>query len=983
MPAVTRTQNVNADSWYITASGSNFGNGKGDRMGVGRMYASSVDWQTRFGIRIPRGTLFDGVLSADAITAFDLWFRVANAGDCDDIGSAVRFFLERGTTALSENSENGRCVGSTGGASPAARWPGPTRTATDRAFYSGAPNNGQWIRVNALALGKWWYANQTVTELVLVAIAANNAGTDHEENTQSRRLLVHTTQSSGNAPYAQLVFDNNTAPNAPTDLSPADGSTIASTNGTSATVSGRHTDPDGDASTAYQAQWWPSAATDDEAGNVSGATVTKDQTVTTTTANNGLRSHSFTSLPARTAGKWRMRFKDASLWGAWSRLRAATTAYQPAAPTQPSVTPGTLTPDFSASISSSDSSDYITAAEVIVYQDPAQGQTITKWASGKQAIGGTSNRYVLTYQGTALTYSQQYRWITRIWNRDDVASEFTGNLYFRQVEAVGPTIQIRVGSTNYPADLSTKIDTRTPTIRVSDPGLNNINQAQVRLYSPSGTLLHDFGLESFTSAAHRDFVVPSGVWDWGQEPLVDARIRVTGNADPGPYTEQRRIHLNAAPGSPYPLSVSTAGAVVRSDGVVVVDAATPTVVAPFRDLDLDLGYTEAPTRSEFEVRTLADAYFGASPYIDSSAPIATSLTLPTLTAETTYKVRANFDDSAAVRSAWSEYLYVKRSTKPELTLVSPANGSTITAPRPTIIYSYNSAGGKAQAYRRIRASIGGAEIYNTGSVATVATTHRLPAGVLTQTGVTVDFEVESTDTDGLTATLTFSVTTNFTEPPALTGLTLTPDPDSASMVIEWDASGLSNDEFSSYLVGYRVGGDWVEIADIEDKASTRYRFKGVPHNINVQVRVRQDNGFLTSAAVIESEMVERRGYVRVGSDGVDDIRYVRIGGHSGEPSTTTEVSEPPFGGTIVSTWGSHGYRGQFQVFMPPDSDVLSAFRDDMRLGRSVWLKFPKGDARLVRVTAVPDTDREVGYRDIGVTYVSITPTDADYGAVEA
>ncbi|HVM30765.1 MAG TPA: hypothetical protein VM305_08385 [Candidatus Limnocylindrales bacterium] len=612
--AQTRTSNVDLDTWVQQAGGGNYGNGLGNRLQVGYAVFEAGSGAGRVLLRIPLGTVTNGVYTAgqlagvtaaEQIIGYWLNLRVRGTQGCFSMGSGPRFWIEKLTAAFTENSgSTGECTQYASGSST-GRFPGPTHSTTDRVKYDGVPAIDSWLRIAITAMVRAaWAAKETELRVRLIAA---DASTGYDETTAARRISFYSRHTTS-VPYGEASIETEVAPNAPSNMAPPANTVQGSTNGNTLTVSALHTHPEGKSSSHFQVEWYPTSATDQDPG-----TPLKTDTVTATTAHNATRSHTLTGLTPRTAGKWRIRFARVSgLWGPWSGLLQATPAYKPSA-TNPSVTPATLTPTGAISITSNDpAGEGATAIEWIVYQDTPSG-VVTKYASGKVSIGGLPTRPQITYGGSALAYGVKYRHRFRVWNKDDVASDQTGDLYFTQYEALGPTVQIRVGTTNHPADQTVKIDTRTPTVRVSDPGGGNIDQAQVRLYSPTGVLLHDFGLQSFSSAAFRDFVVPANLWDWGSEPMVDARARVAGNADPGPFSDQKRIRINAAPGAPYPVALAVEGGVQhvqQLDGEWVTSSSRPRLVIPFRDIDRDLGYDEYPRLREVEWQSSAAAVLG-------------------------------------------------------------------------------------------------------------------------------------------------------------------------------------------------------------------------------------------------------------------------------------------------------------------------------------------------------------------------------------
>lgn len=248
-----RTQLATLDSWFFNDGASNYGNGLGGRMIVGHTAFGTLTGTNRCAMRFPRGNLFDGIPNAAAITAFDIKLRVK--GGCAGIGGSVRFFLERATTALAENTEAVDCEVNTNGADKSKKWPGPDRNAIDRASYSGSPAADQWITVPALALGRSWFTAGW-SELVLVAIAANADLSDYDESTSSRRVAFYAGTGSpraGSIPYAEVEFGANQPPAKPTVSVSYPGSIGQFT------ATGSYDDPDGDTSPKFEALFTPDA----------------------------------------------------------------------------------------------------------------------------------------------------------------------------------------------------------------------------------------------------------------------------------------------------------------------------------------------------------------------------------------------------------------------------------------------------------------------------------------------------------------------------------------------------------------------------------------------------------------------------------------------------------------------------------------------------------------------------------------------------
>jgi hypothetical protein len=960
MALVTRTAVVDLDSWF-SQPGFSAGNGKGPRMYVGRTTVGSLTGPNRFAIRIPRGTLFDGVPNADLITAFDLLLRTQ--GGCDGNGTAIRLWAERATTALGENATTTDCGVSSAGAGNSVLWPGPDTVEDDRATYSGGAPSG-WVRVTALALGKWWFAHPEVTGLVVVFKAASSDLSALDEANTARRWSVYSRHTSS-APYAEMSFNNNLAPYAPSDLSPEDGALSSSTAGTSVAVTGRHLDPEGNAATKYQAQLFASGTTDEQADL--GAVRVKDETITATTAHAALRTHTFAGVAARTSFEWRIRFYDGQ-WGPWSLLRTITSAYKPTA-VNLRVEPGTTTPKLYASIQSSDPGDYITAVDEFIYQDPATGTTITKWAppGGHVEIGGSPNTSEVTYGGTTLLEGTQYRRRVVIYNRDGIPSDLTANTYFTPRAPVGPDV--------VPGDISTKLNTTQPTITLSDPGLANIDQKRVEWLDESGeVVLHDTGVVGFTSAASSTVQAPAGIYAAGQRPRGRAYIRITGQPNMGPARDFQ-LHLNSKPGAPYPTTVSGGQTVQRADGVWVTTDSTPDILFPFIDADEELGYTEAMTRQEVELRTAAEAHVAGSPFVDTTSPTEL-FTSPALTVEQTYHARARVDDNGALRSDFSEYAYIKYSAAPVLSAVTPANAATVTDPSPDWAWTYSHSGGSPQAAWRLQVLAGSTELYDTDWTPGTAATAHMPAFILPNATV-ITWTLSVRNADGLVATVTRTFTTAFTVPAALTSLTVTAEDEDKALLAIWSQSALPTNEFEAYIVEARTeGGQFRRVAYIVDKQVTAFRYLAAAHNRETIIRVRQTNGWMESPAIEESATLTAEGYWMRTASRLVELAHVT--GHGGDTVADKEIYEPPGRGEpLVLHWGARGYEGKFTL-MTNDQALIDELRGWKDAGELVMFKHPRGAVRYAFLTATPDSDAVADWANLDGSYIEVAASSAAF-----
>jgi hypothetical protein len=465
-------------------------------------------------------------------------------------------------------------------------------------------------------------------------------------------------------------------------------------------------------------------------------------------------------------------------------------------------------------------------------------------------------------------------------------------------------------------------------------------------------------------------------------PSVYAAVRITGTLTIGTASEKFPFHVNATPGTPYPVSVSgDTQTVQRSDGVWVTTDDTPDILFPFRDTDLDLGYAEEPTRQEVEVRDSALAPFAASPYIDSSSPSET-FTSPTLDIEETYDFRATYDDTASVRSGWSERTYVKYSAAPDLGTVTPADSATITDPTETVAWTYSHSGGVPMASYQLTAFLDGGLIYDSGLVEEVTDSVDFAPFVLPNEE-DIDWTLVVYNTDGLSATISRTFTTDFTQPDPVTGLTATADLDRMALLIAWDESDLADEEFYDYEVwAKQAGGQFTLVATLTDKVDASVYYRAAPHNREVVIRVTQSNGWRSSeptelSVTLGGEDADHiYGYWDVGGDTALELTHIQHG--PGDTQAQIEQFTPP-GRTekVLLNWGATGYEGGYTL-LTDDRDQVLRLRRYKDTGEVRLFKTPYGAVRYVRYLSAPDTDRPVGWIDDSVSYIEVDPTSADF-----
>lgn len=186
--------------------------------------------------------------------------------------------------------------------------------------------------------------------------------------------------------------------------------------------------------------------------------------------------------------------------------------------------------------------------------------------------------------------------------------------------------------------------------------------------------------------------------------------------------------------------------------------------------------------------------------------VQTGKTVPDghLVPESSYDVRGQWGDAVApgVMGAASDWLTVKPSSPPIVTLSSPADAAVLTSPRPLLQWASTSPANKSRASRAVRVYRRVAnqdqEIYRFaltenlfGGAGSNGGNHQVPPYIL-RTGETYSWEADVVDSDGLLTTSAKRVFT-VTFPTVLPAgsFAVTPDVDRPRVALEWTASPTS------------------------------------------------------------------------------------------------------------------------------------------------------------------------------------------------
>lgn len=208
-------------------------------------------------------------------------------------------------------------------------------------------------------------------------------------------------------------------------------------------------------------------------------------------------------------------------------------------------------PTFSGNVSDPDAGDYITATQIVVYDD---GVTVEKWNSGGVASGGAVGSFSYTYGfvgginpgGTQpLAGNTFYRWIARTADKNGVWGPWSAQQRFKTNNAPNaPTLALVQTPT-------TDVKTLTPTVNVThsdvDPGDTVQYGYQVILEYNSGGQIWDSGALTFgalEAATTKPVQFPS-LPAWATSYRVRARTKDSNGAW-GPFSGYLTFTLHAA-----------------------------------------------------------------------------------------------------------------------------------------------------------------------------------------------------------------------------------------------------------------------------------------------------------------------------------------------------------------------------------------------------------------------------------------------------
>lgn len=333
-----------------------------------------------------------------------------------DTSSARTIRVARMTSDWGEGSDRGESLWSS-----AESW-GWNNRAT--AFTS----SGQGSLINSGYTEGTWYSVDVTTVVTAWFNGSANYGfilyNSDETSTGDGMEFYSRDRGSGYRPYLEIVYSTNTAPAAPTGLSPTGDALV---NSLVPNLTGTRSDPDaGDYITGYQINVYA----DD------GTTLIWDSGVLTPTAGATTFSKAYAGpgLTGSTFYKWTARTKDVGqLWGPYASLQRFKVNSAPNPPSvsitqTPTTDVMTLTPTINITHSDNDAPDY----NMYGYHVSVTGPSGVIWDSGDIDVSGSpASVKSFTYSGPALSWGTQYRITARTkdqngtWGADNSTLVFT------------------------------------------------------------------------------------------------------------------------------------------------------------------------------------------------------------------------------------------------------------------------------------------------------------------------------------------------------------------------------------------------------------------------------------------------------------------------------------------------------------------------------------------------------------------------------
>jgi len=825
---------------------------------------------------------------------------------------------------------------------------------------SGVISNGDQIDIDVTALIQYVISNPSFTfRGFLLRIDDEAAG-----STSSFAQLNARTNEAGStnslAPVLSVTYNSNTAPNAPTNLSPNSGTVV-----TAKTLTGTFSDPDaGDSMSSVQVQI---------ASDSGFASIIYDSGTVSSTGSTFSVTHT-AALTYNTTYYWRARTKDAAgLWGPYSAGDTFKQNTKPNTPTGLTPTGGAtvtgLTPTFSGTASDPDIGDSISTARIKVYRS---SDNVLMWDSGDFASGVASFTKQYGSGGTTyfnLSYGTSYYWVASVKDTNNSSSSNSSSSTFvTDVAGVtGMTPNTSNGSTGW-------VKTLTPSFNFVTPA--NMNQYTLKIYDTNNTLIRTVGPTAVspvaTTLATAYTYSGSPALEFGTRYQWTVTWRDTSNVTQ-PESPKAIFWTNAAP-------VANNISPANNQSITSIN---PEINVGFADQDLANGNSDAPTALSIEVSRATDSVImytmtkstSLSSVSNALSQGASGVTTTagaggvTLTKNIQYRYRSRYTDSSAAANAvgpYSDYVFFKPTDGPTISslAISASDLTTgkINNPIPEITYTFTGAFGKSQLSRRLRiieTSAANAVRFDSGFTLTSASTFDAPADIILN-NATYKFEVTVRDTDEVestTASVTYVALWN--APAVITGLEV--EQGNGTLKLTWDQSSeASFRKYNIYRRSYGSSDPYTLLTNIADIAVITYTDFSAGIGARYEYKITQtsqpvgsnavDSDIDATEVVVASSTSDNWWIVSKYNESINVELYV-----DSEDRTNPyqeEVFEPfGRGKKVVVRYAQYGVEGNISAYIPNDEtaikmpNIRKLFEENVN--SPIYLKTPFGDVYTV------------------------------------
>jgi hypothetical protein len=649
--------------------------------------------------------------------------------------------------------------------------------------------------------------------------------------------------TSGLRPTLTINYTTNTAPLAPSGLTPTGLTTVHSLTPTFAGTFEDNEKASGDSMTKYQIQM----GTDNTF-----ATNIWDTTITTAvgTLSFSKQYDGATTLVTGTTYYWRARcYDESSATGAWSAAQSFKVNQRPPTPSGLSPSEGstvsTLTPTFSGVSSDADFGDQLTAAQIWVYR---ASDSRLEWDSGEFATSGATFSKAFNSGGTlynALVQATQYYWTCQVKDNNGGYNATNPIVNFSTYAVGSPTGTQTRNTTGGTA--TARVNTLTPWFVATLPTAagNYSPNVYLKIYTSTGALhaTQNVSISNGATSVNVQYSNTALAWSTKYKWTVEYRDSAGNWSVP---SAQQDFWTNSPP-----VATQTSPA----NGIVVTTL-TPAFTSTFSDADKSNGFDDAPSSYVVEVSLLNSPYTVMHTLTKSSSLSSTSNSVTraaegtALSLNTWYRWRAYYVDNTGASNAtgsYSGYFSFKPSAVPTISSfvvqASDLTTGSINRPTPTLTYTFTGSGGKTQLTRKIRildAANADSELYSTGFVTDSTTSWQVPLGYIQQGG-SYKFELTTTDTDNLQSAVTTTTAYGaaWTPPATLDNFSVTADDTKGYVRLDWDDS--TDVDFMKYVV-YRkapMDADFTQYATIEDKTHSYFIDYDTSFNQNYTYKVSQ------------------------------------------------------------------------------------------------------------------------------------------------